>query len=147
MRLGDREIIQAGSSLPPAASETILSRAAALARDASLPYHPNRRSEVRIDEKKVCLYEICKSIDENGAVIEQGEAYSLNRSAHGLLLLMGCFPQAGQILEIQISESRWWRSVSLYAVQWTKSLSVDSCGRLCLVGCRLVFGPSRYWAV
>ncbi|MCP9440945.1 MAG: hypothetical protein NNA20_04155 [Nitrospira sp.] len=103
--------------------------------------------ETRTADQKVCAYEICTSINETGVVIEQGEAYSLNRSAHGILLLTGCFPRVGQVLELRISESRWCRSVSLYNVQWTKPLSVDSCGRLCLVGCRLVFGPSRYWAV
>ncbi|MCP9446657.1 MAG: hypothetical protein NNA22_03690 [Nitrospira sp.] len=145
MRVGIREIVRVGPSIPKAVSTRIVDRV--LAREGLHVFSPNRRAETRIAEQKVCEYEICVSINETGAVIEQGEAYSLNRSAHGILLLTGCFPQVGQILELRISESRWSRSVSLYNVQWVKPLSVDCCGRLCLVGCRLVFGPSRYWAV
>lgn len=145
MRLGTREIVRAGSYIPKTVSAQIAD--GVLAREGLDVFSLNRRKETRTAEQKVCEYEICTSINETGAVIEQGEAYSLNRSAHGILLLTGCFPQVGQILELRISESRWSRSVSLYNVQWTKPLPVDSCGRLCLVGCRLVFGPSRYWAV
>lgn len=145
MRLGTREIVRAGSSIPETVSDQIAD--SVLGRGPLDVSFPNRRLEIRTADQKVCAYEICTSINETGTVIEQGEAYSLNRSAHGILLLIGCFPRVGQILELRIFESRWCRSVGLYNVQWTKPLSVDSCGRLCLVGCHLVFGPSRYWAV
>jgi hypothetical protein len=61
-----------------------------------------------------------------------------------MLLLMGCSPNAKQILELHIPESPWRRSINLYEVQWTKPVSIESRGDLFLVGCRLVFGPSRY---
>jgi len=104
-----------------------------------------RRREVRVKEQKLCTYELCESIDEEAVVIQQGEVYSLNRSAHGILILMGHAPRTQQLLEFHIPESRWRRSLNLYEVQWTKPVPVDSQGGLFLVGCRLTFGPSRYW--
>lgn len=147
MKLGSREIVRTGSAVPNALPQMIMKKVSGAVSHSSSPLHSDRRSERRAAEQRICQYELCTSIDENGAIIEQGEGYSLNRSAHGILLLIGCFPRVGQIVELRMAESRWSRSVSLYAVQWMKSLSVDSCGRLCLIGCRLVFGPSRYWAV
>lgn len=107
---------------------------------------PTRRHEVRVKEQKVCTYELCELIDDDSAVTHQGEAYSLNRSTHGILILMGQEPQAQQLIELHIPESKWRRSYNLYEVQWAKPLHVESQGDLFLVGCRLTFGPSRYWA-
>lgn len=107
---------------------------------------PTRRREARVEEQNVCNYELCESIDEDAVVIQQGEAYSLNRSEHGVLLLMGYSPRVQQLLELHVPESRWRHSLNLYEVQWTKPVHVESQGDLFLVGCRLTFGPSRYWA-
>lgn len=106
---------------------------------------PTRRREVRVEEQKLCTYELCESIDEEAVVIQQGEVYSINRSAHGILVLMGHAPRTQQLLEVHIPESRWRRSLNLYEVQWTKPVHVEAQGDLFLVGCRLTFGPSRYW--
>jgi len=108
---------------------------------------PTRRREGRFVAQKLCTYELCESIDEEAVVIQQGEAYSLNRSAHGILLLMGNAPRPQQLLELHIAESRWRRSLNLYEVQWTKPVYVESQSDLFLVGCRLTFGPSRYLAL
>ena len=105
-----------------------------------------RRREARVAEQIACSYELCESISEEGVVIQQGEAYSLNRSPHGILLFMGYSPRLHQLLELHVPESRWRRSLNLFEVQWTKSVHVDSCGDLFLVGCQLVFGLFRYWA-
>ncbi|MFY4729272.1 hypothetical protein [Nitrospira sp. BLG_2] len=78
--------------------------------------------------------------------IEQGVVYSINRSEHGILVLMGGRPRKGQLLELHVAERRWEYSLSLYEVQWTKRVPVESHGELFLVGCRLVFEASRYWA-
>jgi hypothetical protein len=94
----------------------------------------------------VCTYSLCESIEETEVVIQEGEAYSLNRSPHGIMLLMGYSPNAKQVLEVHIPEARWRRSLNLYEVQWAKPISIETRGDLHLVGCRLMFGPSRYWA-
>lgn len=104
------------------------------------------RSEARVNEQKVCAYSLCESLDGKRVTIEQGEVYCINRSEHGILLLMGSLPRKRQLLELHVAETRWEYSVNLYEVQWTKILPVESHGELFLVGCRLVFGASRYWA-
>ncbi len=108
---------------------------------------PSRRREMRVSEQKVCAYSLCESLDGEQATIEQGEVYCINRSEHGILVMMGGRPQNRQLLELHIAETRWEYSLSLYEVQWTKILPVESYGKLFLVGCRLVFGVSRYGAV
>lgn len=107
---------------------------------------PSRRVEARVNEQKVCSYSLCESLDGQRVTIEQGEVYCINRSEHGILVLMGGRPRKQQLLELHIAETRWEYSLSLYEVQWTKRVPVDSQGQLFLVGCRLVFGASRYWA-
>jgi hypothetical protein len=107
---------------------------------------PSRRQEARVNEQKVCAYSLCESLDGEGVTIEQGKVYCINRSEHGILVLMGGQPGKGQLLELHVAETRWEYSLSLYEVQWTKVVPVESQGELFLVGCRLVFGASRYWA-
>lgn len=116
------------------------------ARSAVTPT-PTRRLEPRADERKICTYELCESIDEEAVVIQQGEVFSLNRSEHGILLLMGQAPRHKQLMEVHIPESWWRHSMNLFEVQWTKPVHVESQGELYLVGCRLTFGPSQYWSI
>lgn len=104
-----------------------------------------RRQEVRVDGSKVCAYNLCESIEGERVLIEQGEACSLNRSAHGILVLMGSRPRNRQLLELHVPQARWEYAVNLYEVQWTKVLPVESHGDLFLVGCRLLLGASQYW--
>ena len=99
-----------------------------------------------MNEQKVCTYSLCESFDGEQVIIEQGEMYSINRSEHGILVLMGGRPRKRQLLELHIAEPRWEYSLNLYEVQWTKIVPVESHGELFLVGCRLVFGASRYRA-
>lgn len=104
-----------------------------------------RRREPRLDERKICSYELCESIGEQSVVIQQGEVFTLNRSAHGILMLMGQAPRLQQLVELHIPEAWWRRSMNLFQVQWTKPIQVDALGELHLVGCRLTFGPRQYW--
>lgn len=107
---------------------------------------PLRRREMRVSEQQVCAYSLCESLDGEQVTIEQGEVYCINRSEHGILVLMGGRPRKGQLLELHVAETRWEYSMNLYEVQWTNRVPVESHGELFLVGCRLVFGASRYWA-
>ena len=105
-----------------------------------------RRQEVRVDGSKVCAYSLCESIEGERVLIEQGEVYSLNRSEHGILVLMGSRPRNRQLLELHVPQARWEYAVNLYEVRWTKVLPIESHGNLFLVGCRLLLGASQYWA-
>jgi len=107
---------------------------------------PSRRREERVREQKVCAYSLCESLNGERVTIEQGEVYCINRSEHGILVLMGGRPRKQQLMELHVAETRWEYSLSLYEVQWTKLIPVESQGELFLVGCSLVFGASRYWA-
>lgn len=104
----------------------------------------NRRREARVQESSVCVYGLCESIDGGRVVIEQGEAFGLDRSERGILVLMGSQPRKQQLLELHVPRTRWEYALNLYEVQWTKTLPVETQGNLFLVGCRLVLGASRY---
>lgn len=145
MMIGTREVIHESKSCVMGSGHAAFLRAAS-GEQVEGPV-PTRRLEVRVKEQKLCTYELCESIDEEAVVIQQGEVYSLNRSAHGILILMGTPPRTQQLLELHIPESRWRRSLNLYEVQWSKPVYAESPGELFLVGCRLTFGPSRYWAL
>lgn len=108
---------------------------------------PSRRGEARVSEQKVCAYSLCESLDGGHVNIEQGEVYCINRSEHGILVLMGSRPRTRQLLELQVAETQREYSLCLYEVQWTKVVPVETQGELFLVGCRLVFGASRYWTL
>lgn len=107
---------------------------------------PSRRREARCEVQKVCAYGLCESTDKEALTIEQGEAYCLNRSEHGILILMGRRPRPQQYIELDVAETRWEHSLNLYEVQWVKDIPVETHGELFLVGCRLVLGASRYWS-
>lgn len=142
MMIGTREVVHHLSG--PWEAEPVAAEVSNYAR-TPVAQAPTRRREPRLVERKICTYELCESIDEEAVVIQQGEVFSLNRSEHGILVLMGQAPRNQQLMELNIPESWWRRSVCLYEVQWTKPIHVESQGELFLVGCRLTFGPSQYW--
>lgn len=145
MRIGTREVIHLSSSYFAENLQAGL-RAGMPGGPIGIPV-PARRREARAAEQNICTYELCESINEEEVVIQQGETYSLNRSPHGILLLMGHLPRKQQLLELHVPVSRWRRSLNLYEVKWTKPVHVDSSSECFLVGCGLMFGPSRYWAL
>ena len=109
---------------------------------ATIP--PVRRCEARMEYRCMCSYEVLEAIDEESVVIEQGEAFALNRSTEGILLLMGRAPHAKQLIEVHTPRSGWERTVNVFESRWTKPVQVESLGDLYLVGCRRIFGPCHY---
>ncbi|MGH7180453.1 MAG: hypothetical protein ACREJN_00580 [Nitrospiraceae bacterium] len=104
------------------------------------PILPERRCEVRVDYRCMCTYEIAEAIDEELAFIEQGEAFALNRSAGGILLIMGHARHVTQLIEVHTFHSRWGRTTTIYEARWAKPIQVESLGNLYLVGSRQIFG-------
>ena len=92
----------------------------------------------------MCSYEVFEAIDEESVVIEQGEAFALNRSAEGMLLFMGQVAHAKQLIEVHTPRSGWGRTANVFEVRWTRPIQVESLGNLYLVGCRRMFGPCHY---
>jgi hypothetical protein len=144
MSIGSKEANKE-SRFHPIASLEIPSTAESVSQELKASF-PTRRQEGRVNEQKVCAYSLSESINGERVIIEQGEVYSLNRSEHGILVLMGSRPRNRQLVELHVAETRWEYSLNLYEVQWTQTLPVESQGDLFLVGCRLVFEASRYWA-
>jgi hypothetical protein len=103
-----------------------------------------RRYDVRMDYRCRCSYEVVEAIDEELAFIKQGEAFALNRSVGGMLLIMGHALQVTQLIEVHTSHSRWGRAANVYEIRWDRPIEVESLGNLYLVGCRRIFGPCHY---
>lgn len=101
-----------------------------------------RRSEARPEYHCRCSYEVAEAIDEELAFFEQGEAFALNRSAEGMLLIMGYARHVRQLIEVHAFHSRWGRTKNVYEIRWNRPIQVQSLGNLYLVGCRRIFGPS-----
>ena len=105
---------------------------------------PGRRCEVRMEYRCMCSYEVIEVIDEESVVIEQGEAFALNRSTEGMLLFMGRAPHAKQLIEMHTPRSGWGRTVNVFETRWAKPVQVESHGNLYLVGCQRIFGPCHH---
>lgn len=103
-----------------------------------------RRCETRMEYRCLCSYEVLEAIDEESVVIEQGEAFALNRSTEGMLLFMGRAPHAKQLIEVHTPRSGWGRTVNVFETRWARPVQVESHENLYLVGCRRIFGPCHY---
>jgi hypothetical protein len=124
--VGNKDVVQASAVMPP----------------MTIP--PGRRREARMEYRCLCSYEVLEAIEDESVVIEQGEAFALNRSTEGMLLLMGRAPHAKQLIEVHTPRSRWGRTVNVFEARWTRPVQVESLGHLHLVGCRRIFGPCHY---
>jgi len=105
-----------------------------------------QRREARIAKRQPCEFALTHASKPDGVLIEEGTGVTVNMSRSGMQLLLGLAPRTGQLLEVHVG-GKVQRSVSLVEVRWTKAVREDSQGQLHLVGCRLTFGPSRYWAI
>lgn len=97
-----------------------------------------------MDYRSTCSYEVLEAIDDKSVVIGQGEAFALNQSKEGILLLIALAPHAKQLIEVHTPRSGWGRTAHVFETRWTKPVQVESFGNLYLVGCRRIFGPCHY---
>jgi hypothetical protein len=105
---------------------------------------PERRREARMDYRHMCSYAVFEPMEGKSVVIEQGEAFALNRSMEGILLIMGQAPHAKQLIELHTPRSGWGRTVTVFETRWVKPIQVESLGSLYLVGCQRTFGSRHY---
>jgi hypothetical protein len=90
---------------------------------------------------------LTRSVDRDGAILEEGQGTAVNDSPTGMRLLLGVAPSKGQLLEIQTNDQTLERAICLVEVCWTKPLRQDAQGALYLVGCRQNFGATRSEAI
>jgi len=84
-----------------------------------------------------------RSVDRDGAILEEGHGTAVNDSPTGMRLLLGVAPPKGQLLEIQTDDRTLERAICLVEVCWTQPLREDAQGALYLVGCRQNFGATN----
>ncbi len=111
------------------------------------PLRSERRRETRRPRISPCTYGLMRSVDRDGANLEEGHGTAVNDSPTGMRLLLGVAPSKGQLLEIQTGHSTLGRAICLVEVCWTKPLREDAEGVLYLVGCRLNFGAMHDEAI
>lgn len=96
----------------------------------------NRRREARIEDRHWYTYETYESHNSVGEAVVEGKVQSLNRSAHGILLLMSEPPQLRQLIALYNPQLGWHRSTMLYEICWVRALPIESERQQFLVGCR-----------
>ena len=111
-------------------------------RQAGRPLRSERRRETRRPRISPCTYGLMRSVDRDGAILEEGYGTAVNDSPTGMRLLLGVAPSKGQLLEIQTDDRTLERPICLVEVCWTKPLREDAQGALYLVGCRQNFGTT-----
>ncbi len=55
----------------------------------------------------MCSYEVLAAIEGESVVIGHGEAFALNQSTEGMLLLIALAPHVKQLIEVRTSRSGW----------------------------------------
>ena len=103
-----------------------------------------RRCEARMDYRRMCSYEVLEAIEGESITLGQGEAFALNRSTEGILLLIALAPHAKQLIEVHNSRAGWGKTVNIFEIRWARPVPVESLGNLYLVGCQRIFGPLHY---
>ena len=116
-------------------------------RRGGRPLRAEGRRETRRPRISPCTYGLMRSVDRDGAILEEGHGTAVNDSATGMRLLLGIAPTKGQLLEIQTGRSTLGRAICLVEVCWTKPLREDAQGALYFVGCRLNFGTTHGEAI
>jgi hypothetical protein len=105
---------------------------------------PERRSETRMDARRLCPYEVIEAKEGESIIIGQGEAFALNQSTEGMLLIMNLAPQSKQLIEVRTRRTGWGWTLIILEARWAKPVQVESLKSLYLVGCRRVFGSCNY---
>lgn len=103
----------------------------------------NRRREARVEDRHWYTYEMYESHSTGAEAVVEGKVLSLNRSAHGILLLMSESPRVRQLVALYNPRLGWYRSTMVYEICWVRALSIESETSQFLVGCRHVMAASR----
>ncbi|WP_173046881.1 hypothetical protein [Nitrospira sp. KM1] len=103
-----------------------------------------RRQERREFFFERCTYEMVEASGDTAISHKMGEAYAINRSSGGMLLLMTQAPKSRQYLEILTTETLGRKAISVCEVSWTQPIHIESKGDYFMVGCHRILAPCRY---
>jgi hypothetical protein len=126
------------SSVPHTAVGKLLDQPPPMARR-------DRRIDARFAIRTRCSYELIQHPDQNTNSLP-GEAYSLNVSTDGILLLLDRKPQDRQLVAMR-NPALQQREVTLFEVRWMTPLPVGITHARYMVGCHLTFGRFPYFLV
>jgi hypothetical protein len=105
-----------------------------------MPTQPERRSSERIPLVRPCVYEFSTVRGSESIDLSQGNAFSVNVSGQGMLLLMSQSPQREQVLEVQApSQSGEKTRLKVGEVRWTSPVQAGDEGTMHLVGVQFLF--------
>ena len=96
----------------------------------------NRRREARVEDRHWYTYEMYDRHAAKAEAVVEGKVLSLNRSAHGIQLVMSEPPQVRQLIALYNPQLGWQRSTMVYEICWVRALPIESEGSQFLVGCR-----------
>ena len=87
-----------------------------------------------------CHYELTESHDPNTVLLHQGEAFSVNISTGGMLLLMPHAPHFEQVFEVHapMPEGKPKKKLTLVEVRWTRQIPVEAGESMSLVGVKFL---------
>lgn len=105
----------------------------------------DRRIDARFAIRTRCIYELMDG-EGQAAISSPGEAYSLNLSTDGILLLLDRKPQDRQLVAMR-NPALQQRTVTLFEVRWMTHLPVGTTHKRYMVGCHLTFGRFPYFLV
>lgn len=105
-----------------------------------MPTQPERRSSARVPLVQPCPYELSTVHGTKSVDLSQGQAFSVNVSGEGMLLLMPQAPQRKQMLEVHVPSSTGSRTTQKLAeVCWTAPVPATEEGAMHLVGVKFLF--------
>ena len=118
--------------------ENVLSQRAPIAQD-------DRRIDARFAIRTRCTYELMDGQDQKSTA-SPGEAYSLNISTDGILLLLDRKPQDRQLVAMRNPALRQ-HATTLFEVRWVTHIPVGTTHKRYMAGCHLTFGRFPYFLV
>ena len=105
----------------------------------------DRRIDVRFAIRTRCTYALMDGQDQ-ASTASTGEAYSLNVSADGILLLLDRKPHVRQLVAMR-NPALQQHATTLFEVRWMTHLPVGTTHKRYMVGCHLTFGRFPYFLV
>jgi len=99
-----------------------------------------RRESERVPCMRAYPYELTKPVDSSTVKLTGGDAYFINKSVGGMLLLLPEDVDKRQVVEIQVpSEAMEGQITKLGEVCWTRPIQVSARVNMYLVGIRFLF--------